>query len=210
MPRVIHAKQRIQAGRAWLHLLTVSLVVGAALICGCVTFFLGGVAAYPERWLVADIVPVAVVTLVLLAVPAVQGGITLQRICPGRGALGLVLRSMFKPWDASDCRMPTPGADELLVEVVNLERCEASGGGAAPGAVGRDAGDAVSFERAESGFTQHAGSAGWKFLSHDCVTQGHNVTAGCVYTSNHLHTYKGSAGSSSHILNLDTSASACR
>jgi Domain of unknown function len=117
LPRVDVRDDVVVAGRFWLSLLLMSACLGVAIIAGMLSFILAGVAAYPERWLWADVGWIGVVAGVLVLIASAYWVLAFYRTFPGLQSVGTGIWSMVCFWKEAELKESVPGMDESAHEI---------------------------------------------------------------------------------------------
>jgi hypothetical protein len=97
LPFDVYKNECAQAARVWCSYVLLSLLLVSAVFSGIVAFFCAGVAVYPQEHVLTDLLPMAVLCLVLVVFIIIQWCTTIVRLYPSyehcRMYLGMVLRS---------------------------------------------------------------------------------------------------------------------
>ena len=131
VPTKDHADELTQAGRAWLKLAFLSILLVGAVVTGVLSFLFAGLAAYPEQYRGPEMWCPMALCFVLVGGAVVWLAVALYKLRPGVYAVQMALwaytyplRKLLKT-DAgaqSEGVKPPPSTDESVASLVKLMR----------------------------------------------------------------------------------------
>ena len=110
----------IEAGRAWLGYVYVSVLMGIAGVAGLLTFIFAAYSVYPPDLIGTDVLPLCILTVLVVIVPvALKWVSTLWQLWPGWGAMRQYGRSWYRK---RELKPLLPGVDESAHSLLQASR----------------------------------------------------------------------------------------